>query len=856
MLGSMLGEALSRRPRALALALFLLTALALLPASRLRPTADLQSLLPEDSEAAQAYRSFLRLFGGSEKVFILVRSRDPAQPVPEELLLEAAWALEDELEGSAEVASVRSGLESEDEAFFLRHVATRALLLLPEEHWQEVVEERLRPETIRQRVTLLKRQLLLPSSLALRPLLVRDPLGFLDELPLLGASPTALPLEPLTSTFWSADERASLLLLSPASSEIDPAAGRRLIDTLETGYRAVRQRLASEHGDAPGDNLDFVAVGGPLYAVHDESILRRDLEATIATTAVGCTLVLLLAFGGPRIPFLTLLSVLVGLVWLAGWLGLFTTTVASLTLGFAAVLVGLGIDYGIHAGARFHENRLSGLSAVASWQRTVVQAGPAIRTSAATTFAAFLVLVAADLRPLRQLGLVVALGILAILLATFSVCPALLCAFPGVRVQRREGRFFRALEQFAHWGPGLAERRSGAVLTLATLLSLVAIGGLSRLELHTDLESLRPDDHPMLEAEAAVSRAFGVGVDTATVLVTGDTLDQALDRAGAVSALLRQSLPSGASLFSASDWIAGADRSRRRLEQLETLPLGEAVTTLRSALSEVGLRVAAFDPGLRALEVMAEGRDPAPPRLDQLPAWLDETLRVAPPRDDARASGGPTWLALQLRLPEGSWPLGPPEPLSRALEEVAPQTLLATTGAVARDLRRLAGRDLERLAVLGLVVILVVVLVAFRGHLVAIVVALTPVFLGTLWTLGLWGYLEGSLDIISLCLIPVLLGIGIDDGLHAVHGARPDEEGLVGRLAHSVRASGRAMTLTTLTTAVGFGSLGLSSLPGLRRGGFTLCVGVVLCLIVTLAVLPALKRLSGSTDSRNWEHDG
>ena len=117
--------------------------------------------------------------------------------------------------------------------------------------------------------------------------------------------------------------------------------------------------------------------------------------------------------------------------------------------------------------------------------------------------------------------------------------------------------------------------------------------------------------------------------------------------------------------------------------------------------------------------------------------------------------------------------------------------------------------------------------------------SLAPVALGSLWTLGCWGWLDGRLDLFSLSVLPILLGIGVDDGLHAVHGARVVPGVREGMLA-SVKKISRAVTLTTMTTAVGFGSLTLSSVPGLRRGGLLVAVGVVLCLAATLFVLPAL----------------
>jgi predicted RND superfamily exporter protein len=104
-----------------------------------------------------------------------------------------------------------------------------------------------------------------------------------------------------------------------------------------------------------------------------------------------------------------------------------------------------------------------------------------------------------------------------------------------------------------------------------------------------------------------------------------------------------------------------------------------------------------------------------------------------------------------------------------------------------------------------------------------------------------------DLDLFGLAVLPVMLGLGIDDGLYSVHGA-----GLPGTptIGQSIRRSGRAMALTTLTTAIAFSSLGLSHIPALRAAALLVPLAVLACLVATLMVLPALAVLIGSSKPR------
>ena len=161
-------------------------------AARLRIETDLAALLPRDAPAAADYRAFLETFGGFEKVFVVVRPG--GEGVDAGTLIAAADRLAELLEASPEVASARSGLTEEDQAFFLRHVAPRAPLLadLPAAE----LRRRLEPAAIRARAAELRRLLTTPAGGAAAPLLAADPLGFAEGL--LESAHATLPLDPLS----------------------------------------------------------------------------------------------------------------------------------------------------------------------------------------------------------------------------------------------------------------------------------------------------------------------------------------------------------------------------------------------------------------------------------------------------------------------------------------------------------------------------------------------------------------------------------------------------------------------------------------------------------------------------------
>ncbi|HKI03590.1 MAG TPA: MMPL family transporter [Thermoanaerobaculia bacterium] len=819
---SFLASAVARRPRLVLAVTVLLTLAALVPASRFRLETDLAALLPEGAPGAEDYRVFLRTFGGFEKVFVIVRSpgRGLEDAAP---LTEAAERLAEILAESPEVAEARSGLTAEDERFFLTYVAPRLPLLVHGEDWRRDLAGRLEPAAIHARVAQMRQAVRSPMGSVAATFFAADPLGLSEGL--LDAAATALPIDPLTGSFVSAKGDAALVMLSPARAEIDPAGGRALLAELERAYVQVRRSSSVP--------LDFKAVGGPIYAAQDEELLRGDLTRTATASAVGVAGLLLLGFGGGFIPLTILGSVAAGLVWTVAITAIWLGSITVVGVGFAAALLGMGVEYGIHGGARFRQLRLAGQDAAAALIGTFRDPGPGIVSSALTTAAGLGALCLAHFRPLRELGQVLTVGVLVTLVTTVAVGAAVLVAYPRRTAAAAPPRLWRRFGQPALEGTvGFAARQPAAVLAAALLLTAVSAWGVSRLSFSTDLRSLRPADHPSLAAERILVDAFSVGLDTFTVVAPGRTLGEALDKAAAVRPVLAAALGPRAEITSPADWLIQGRRLRQRLGELRTLPLERAADDFERELAAAGFRPEPFAAAIAAMRALGRGEDPNPPPREAWPRWMSELVRE---------SAGGAAAAVHVRVPLGSQ--GDAEALARRLKAISPgggDVALASIPRVAAELRRLALEDLARSSAVALALVALVVLVSVRWRIGDSLLSSLPLALGCLWAFGLWGAFGGHVDLLAISTLPVLFGTGIDLGVHAVHGGRVrPEAGIRG----TIQDSGLAMILIALTTGVGFGSLGSSRVPGIQNAGILVALGVAACLIATFLVLPALESL-------------
>jgi predicted RND superfamily exporter protein len=819
-----LTDCIVRRWKQILVAGLALTALAIWPASQLGVLTDVSALLPEGSRAATDYRMFLERFGGLEKVFVVIVSASDDGSVPvDSPVTDAAEELAILLAEAPEVKNVRSGIETGDERFILDHVLPRALLLAGG-GWRETLERATTTNALRERAERIRFALVSPMGSLDTDYLATDPLGLASELSVLSLDTDGLTIDPSSLGYLSPDGRASLVIVTPARSEIDAEGGRELARLLESSFEAVRS-----NADGP---IGFAAIGGPLYAAHDEEILRNDLNFTLSGAMLSCALLVVVAFGSFVLPLGTILSLSVGLVATILLLRFGLGSISSIGVGFGAVLVGLGLDYGIHGSTRFCQRRIEGDDTAVALDRTFRSAGPGIVTSALTTAAAFAVLTLSRVRPIWELGLVVSLGIVAILVSSATIGAACLVgADRGQRIAKPSGVVWRFLGRVVDGCVRVAVRRSTTVIVLAVATTGVAVWGLTLFRFTPDLQSLRPTHHPTVAAEKVLMEHFPVGLDTATIVVSNSTLSRALEDAARAERVLLEALGEDVAITSPTTWLGVPSVVDERLSAFGEVPLESTIDEFERTLRSVGLDPRGFARGLEALRTLGNGRDPGLPPREEWPDWLGELVRV----DDDQVS-----IAVRVRLRNGVWPDGPTSEILRRLDEQLSRVAVASVPAVGRELRELAQQDLRRLGGGAALAVLVVVLISFRGRIGPTVLSLTPVLLGTVWVLGLWSLMGFSLEIFGVAVLPIILGIGVDDGLHSVHGAA---RGTTRPIAASVRESGRALLLTTLTTALGFGCLALSHLPGLRRGGILVSCGVLACLAATIFVLPALESL-------------
>ncbi len=154
----------------------------------------------------------------------------------------------------------------------------------------------------------------------------------------------------------------------------------------------------------------------------------------------------------------------------------------------------------------------------------------------------------------------------------------------------------------------------------------------------------------------------------------------------------------------------------------------------------------------------------------------------------------------------------------------------------------LIGRDGSIAAILTLIVIFLLLLADYRNLKLSLL-TLIPLVFGTIWMVGAMKLFGMQFNILNVMAIPLILGMGIDDGIHIIHRYKIEGKNKIFAIFSS---TGKAVLLTSITTFLAFGSLGFAAARGLASLGIVLAIGITTCWLATVVVLPAILSLIDS----------
>jgi hypothetical protein len=679
---------------------------------------------------------------------------------------------------------------------------------------------------------------------------------------------------------------------------IDLVEVPRTFATEHAAILAVRAAIASLRHEFP--SVEAGVTGAPALFSDELSAATRDGE-------IASVLALLLTLGLLMLAFRRLATSCAMLVVLAlslGWsLGVITLLVGQLTIFsmmFVSVVIGLGSDYGIFFLFRYREERVLGLTLVGALERTAARSGPGILLGALTAAVTFYILTIAEFSGIRDFGFISGTAILLAFLSMLTVFPATVLLIDRWRWAPRlvpiAGRpdtqrspDLNPIERGQLQVPALEwlVRFPRTIITAAVLLTAASLWAAPRVGFDYNLLNLQADGTESVVWERKAAAAAGRSVFAA--LSTATSLPELADRQAAF-----QRLPSVSDVQSVLSVLP--DRQSEKLAVLQRL--GDVADSIRvGAPRPLDLRALtlALETLKRRLDIVsAHSSAEGPPEeilaiarttstlLQRLKAREGGAVEVALADYQARLAVdfAQQWRRLQLAARPAPLTLGDlPEELRRKFIGKSGHLLLQVYSRLdlwdgpsqARFVEELRTVDpditgqpvvayestrlIERTFRLGLAYAFALVagIAALMIRRVReTVLAMVPLILGTLWTVGLMQLAGLKFNLVNVWALPLIIGSAAEYGVNIVLRSLESEAHGDGR--RLARSTVMGVVFNGLTTLAGFGSLLVAHHRGVWSLGLLLVIGSATTLIASLVVLPTLVRLGGERRRSPAEH--
>ncbi len=642
--------------------------------------------------------------------------------------------------------------------------------------------------------------------------------------------------------------------------------------------RKVRDDVTAE---VAAEGVEVELTGLPVLVVDEHHLVSRGLWQSGLATGLGVFLVLALAYRSMRQTVFALLPLGIGM---GISMILIVTLIGSLnpvTSAMFAILLGLGIDFAVHLMGRFHESLEDSEDMDEALRQGVIKAGPGVFTGAITTALAFLSVLSADFTAFAELGGMTAIGLVCVLFSTFLLLP-LLVGRTGYRA------FAPPRLPLIHRLPSMTRRGGLPVLIIGGLIGLGGLGLAAAGQVTYNSRYL--DFIPQkIESSKALDTLERAGLFSPLLAyVSADGIDQARERAAALREMEDVGIvqspsdllpPLGDGRLEALrkgladvgrdpdfDKLVGRERSAAALSaQVKSIIdlLDEVAFMLEGAGRETK-SVDAAKAEFAALKTTLDGLpEDGKPVLDEVEGQLADllgrgwaTARTVADRGSYLPSDLPPLFQVRFREldPEGDgvalfvfpedriWEGGRAARFAAEVEKVDPN---AAGHAISMHVHgKMVLRDFKRAAALAGILVILVLALDFR-RVGDTLLALVPLLVGFGWMFGLMVATGVEINLANIVVLPLILGIGIDSGVHMLHRARESAEvhGGVGRLEELVEGTGAQVLLSSITTMVGFAGLMIPDHGVMVTLGKVMVIGTGCCLLASLLVLPPLLYL-------------
>jgi len=592
------------------------------------------------------------------------------------------------------------------------------------------------------------------------------------------------------------------------------------LEFCKTLLSKTKATVASLHPKSFDPDLKIRYTGRYVTRIEETEFMFKDLKRTTLISLIGIFLILVLYTRQITASIFIGIPLAISILYS---LALTTLTIGYLNLVtsvLVGILSGIGIDFGIQLYLRYLEERHYHHSLEKAIHTIHSATGKPLMLAGLTTSIAFLVLIPMEFTGISQLGWICGGGILICLFNTYFLLPALLVARekiiplkPRLMVVPPPPNFLLSPKTYP---------RPYATLLVVGILSLISLIELRHIKFDYNFRKLVADKNGTLALQDQISDAFGVSLSPAIVYVPK------LEDIPAITEILnklkkenpKSTISSALSLYS---YIPKYQEEKlpdiRKLGKIASDPL------LRFLEGEEAQK-------LNDLKRWAQTQ---PFSIKDLPMHLQQQFNPIQGRQ-----GSFLFVFPSVDLWQGREVIRYADEIREFQKRAKDFGIrIASEAVIYSDILSLINKELPHTLVASACAILFFLVMGFKNTRSVVLICI-PLITGLLCLLGTLSLFDIKLNFMNTIIFTILLGLGIANGIYILQ--RYKEMG-PGSLRFVLKRTGGAIFLTSSTTIIGFGSLLFAYHKGLQSIGLIAVIGMGLCFITSVTVLPAFLQV-------------
>jgi len=615
-------------------------------------------------------------------------------------------------------------------------------------------------------------------------------------------------------------------------------AGIKQVEELGESTEQYKQILQTiDDLDRNVSSLSFNATGGGVLNVEIDEV-TGDANLIIGPSIfIIIVLVLFFSFRSPSYVLIAMLALVVSSIWLFGTMALLKIPFNVIAVAIFPIVLGLGVDYSVHLFHNYRTELIKGKTPGEAIRVSIDEIGTAMFLAMITTVIAFVSFLTAQVPPIRDFGVVLALGVIYTFITsiTFSAPVRYLVDKRKLKtIKQPKSRF--TISNIMNVISRVVISNKKKILAIMILTSIVMLAGATQIETGFDFNQFVPGNTQSRDIQDKIAESFPFSSQNQEyILIEGDIASIECLRGIAQT---HQNLEDNSYLSKEVDGTIKAI-------SIFTI-IHEAVENNQSLYSLFNIDQQTFLP--------KTNND-----VKQLFDYLIESNSYSGLTKSVLNKNGSSYDATIIRVyidstletKEGTINEELKQiknELNEDIEDYGNATGLATGGLIV-TLTITDSLTVSQITstLLSIVLAAFVVIIVYRNPVLGLI-AMIPVGISIIWILGTMFYIGYTLNILTITVTSITIGIGIDYAIHATQRFRytADRTGdFLTSVCLTISQTGGALLIAALTTTLGFGILVFAPIPPQQQFGLILSITIVFSFLTSVFLLPIILYIWG-----------